>query len=99
MSATLQDQKLTELEFRSGVVKEQSPLLASGYWSDADKIRFRFGRAELMGGWQRVVVASESSKIFGVPRYLSSVRNKLGQDAACIPTHNALFSSELATFY
>jgi hypothetical protein len=99
MSATLQDQTLTELEFRAGVVKEQSPLLASGYWADADKVRFRFGRPELMGGWQRAISESESDKIFGVPRYLSSVRNKLGQAAAFIATQAGLFSSELSTFY
>ena len=99
MSATLQDQKLTELEFKAGVVKEQSPLLASGYWSDADKVRFRFGRPELMGGWQRVVADSESDKIYGIPRELITLRNKLGQAAALIATTNGLFSSELSTFY
>jgi hypothetical protein len=99
MSATLQDQKLTELEFRSGVVKEQSPLLASGYWSDADKVRFRFGRAELMGGWQRAVDPSQASKITGIPRYLTAVRSRRGQPAAIIATHTGLFSSELSTFF
>ena len=99
MSVTLQDQKLTELEFRVGVIKEKTKLDASSYWTDADKIRFRFGRPELMGGWQRVVDPSQNSKIFGVPRYLTSVRNKLGQAAAFIATNIGLFSTELSTFY
>lgn len=99
MSATLQDQKLTEINFKSGVVKEQTPLNASGYWSDADKIRFRFGRPELMGGWQRAVDPSQASKIFGVPRELASVRNQQGEAAAFIATNIGLFSSELSTFY
>lgn len=99
MSITFQDQKLTELQFQVGVIKEKTQLDASGYWTDADKIRFRFGRPELMGGWQRVVDQSQASRIFGTPRYLTSVRNKLGQAAAFIATNIGLFSTELSTFY
>lgn len=99
MSATFQDQNLTELNFQVGVVKEKTRLDANGFWTDADKIRFRFGRPELIGGWQRVVDPSEASKIFGVPRALTSVRNRLGQPAAVIGTDQGLFSSELSTFY
>jgi hypothetical protein len=99
MSAALQDQQLRELGFRAGVVKEKTQLDATGFWTDADKVRFRHGRPELMGGWQRAVDVSQDPKIFGVPRYLTSVRNKLGQAAAFIATHNGLFSSELSTFY
>jgi hypothetical protein len=99
MSATLQDQKLTEINFKAGVVKEQTPLNASGYWSDADKIRFRFNRPELMGGWQRVVDPTQECLIYGVPRSIITVRNKLGERAALIATNIGLFSSELSTFY
>ena len=99
MSVTFQDQRLTELNFSVGVVKEKTQLDAGGFWTEADKIRFRFGRPELMGGWQRVVDPSQAFKIFGVPRVLTSVRNRLGQAAAVIGTHQGLFSSELSTFY
>lgn len=99
MSVTLQDQQLRELEFKVGVVKEKTQLDAGGFWTDADKVRFRYGRPELMGGWQRAIDASQDPKIFGVPRYLTSVRNRLGQAAVFIATHNGLFSSELSTFY
>lgn len=99
MSATMQDQQLRQLDFRVGVVKEKTQLDATGFWTDADKIRFRFGRPELMGGWRRAIDASQDPKIFGVPRLLTSVRNRLGQAAAFIATNNGLFSSELSTFY
>jgi hypothetical protein len=99
MSATFQDQKLTELNFQVGVVKEKTQLDAGGFWTDADKIRFRYGRPELMGGWQRVIDSSQDSKIFGVPRYLTSIRSRGGQPAAVIATNVGLFSSELSTFY
>ena len=60
MSATLQDQKLTDLKFAVGVIKEKTELDATGYWTDADKIRFRFGRPELMGGWQNNIDSSQA---------------------------------------
>ena len=99
MSASLQDQKLTELNFKVGVYKEKTQLDATSYWTDADKIRFRFGRPELMGGWQRVTDPSQNDKIFGVPRLLDTVRNPLGETAAFIATNQGAFSSELSTFY
>lgn len=99
MSATFQDQKLTELNFNVGVVKEKTRLDAGGFWTDADKIRFRYGRPELIGGWQLAVDPSQANKIFGVPRAIASVRNRVGQAAAVIGTNAGLFSSELSTFY
>lgn len=99
MSQSLQSQDLKELQFRVGIVKERTELDATGYWTDADKIRFRFGRPELMGGWIRAVDTSQANKIYGVPRLLETLRNKLGQSAALIATNVGLFSSELSTFY
>jgi len=99
MSASLQDQRLTDLNFEVGIVKEKTPLDATAFWTDADKIRFRFGRPELMGGWRRIIDPSQDGKIFGVPRYLTTVRNRLGQAAAFIATNSGAFSSELSTFF
>lgn len=99
MSQSLQSQDLKELQFKVGVVKERTELDATGYWTDADKIRFRFGRPELMGGWVRAIDPSQANKIYGVPRLLETLRNRLGQAAALIATNVGLFSSELSTFY
>ena len=99
MSQSFQSQDLKELQFKVGVVKERTELDAAGYWTDADKIRFRFGRPELMGGWVRAIDTSQASKIYGVPRLLETLRNKFGQPAALIATNVGLFSSELSTFY
>jgi hypothetical protein len=99
MSASFHSQELKELQFKAGVVKERTELDATGYWTDADKIRFRFGRPELMGGWVRAVDTSQANKIYGTPRLLETLRNKLGQSAALIATNVGLFSSELSTFY
>lgn len=99
MSASFHSQELKELQFKAGVVKERTELDAASYWTDADKIRFRFGRPELMGGWLRAVDLSQAGKIYGVPRLLETLRNRLGQAAALIATNVGLFSSDLSTFY
>jgi hypothetical protein len=99
MSATFQDQKLTELNFDVGVVKEKTRLDAGGFWTDADKIRFRYGRPELLGGWQLAVDPSQAGKIFGTARDLASVRSRQGIATAVIGTDAGLFSSELSSFY
>jgi hypothetical protein len=99
MSQAFHSQELKELQFKVGVVKERTELDATGYWTDADKIRFRFGRPELMGGWVRAVATSEANKIYGTPRLLKTLRNRLGQDVAFIATNVGLFSSNLSTFY
>lgn len=93
----MQDQRLTNVNFQSGVYKELTPKAAEGFWVDADKIRFRFGKAELMGGWQAVLVSAESSKILGQPRTLNTVRSLDGVRAAVVATHVGLFSSDLSS--
>jgi len=42
---------LQKLQFKSGIVKEITTLSGKGGWFDGDKIRFRFGFPEKIGGW------------------------------------------------
>lgn len=95
----MQDQILTELTFEPGVVTEQTPLSPPNLWTSADKIRFRFGKAELMGGWQNVTTAAQSAFLIGQPRLIDNVRSLTGIRAAVIGTHVGLFSSNLSTYY
>ena len=44
---------LSKLQFRPGVNKENTSYSNEGGWSDSDKIRFRFGFPEKIGGWTR----------------------------------------------
>ena len=44
---------LSKLQFRPGVNKENTTYSNEGGWSDSDKIRFRFGFPEKIGGWTR----------------------------------------------
>ena len=49
---------LTKLQFRPGINRETTSYTNEGGWFDGDKIRFRFGVPEKIGGWER---ATEST--------------------------------------
>ena len=44
---------LTKLQFRPGINREVTSYSNEGGWRDCDKIRFRFGYPEKIGGWQK----------------------------------------------
>tara|TARA_S200002703_G_scaffold158239_2_gene168084 strand:- start:1100 stop:2977 length:1878 start_codon:yes stop_codon:yes gene_type:complete len=44
---------LTKLQFRPGVNQEITSYSNEGGWRDCDKIRFRFGYPEKIGGWEK----------------------------------------------
>lgn len=55
---------LTKLQFRPGVNRETTSYTNEGGWFDCDKIRFRSGTPEKIGGWQKK----------GTKSYLGSAR-------------------------
>jgi hypothetical protein len=57
---------LTKLQFRPGVNRETTSYTNEGGWFDGDKIRFRFGLPEKIGGW----VKRSSSSFLGTCRAL-----------------------------
>ena len=44
---------LTKLQFRPGINKETTSYSNEGGWYECDKVRFRFGVPEKIGGWER----------------------------------------------
>jgi hypothetical protein len=44
---------ITSLKFRPGINKETTSYSNKGGWNDCDKIRFRFGYPEKIGGWEK----------------------------------------------
>lgn len=99
MSGTLQDQKLTTIGLRPGVVKEQSAKAAESYWIDADKVRFRFAKPELMGGWLNVTLPAKTSALWGTPRLIETVRALDTTRAAVVGTNVGIWSSDLSDYY
>lgn len=57
---------LIELEILPGVLTERTERGAKGRWSDGNRIRFRQGLPEKLGGWQASTIAGDP--IQGVPR-------------------------------
>jgi len=45
---------LSKLQFRPGINRETTDYTNSGGWVDGDKIRFRFGLPESIGGWEKL---------------------------------------------
>ena len=57
---------LSPIQFRPGIVREMTDYSNTGGWYDCDKVRFRSGCPEKIGGWQAVV----STPFAGVCRHL-----------------------------
>jgi len=55
---------LIKYSFRPGVDRTGTRYTAEGTWYETDKVRFRFGYAEIIGGWQ----AASQATVRGVPR-------------------------------
>jgi len=45
---------LQKILFKPGVNKENTRYTTEGGWYECDKIRFRQGNPEILGGWQRI---------------------------------------------
>lgn len=56
--------QFTKLQFAPGIDRETTAYTAEGGWYDGDKIRFRAGLPETIGGWQKTT----SSAMLGTPR-------------------------------
>jgi Beta barrel domain of bacteriophage endosialidase. len=57
---------LTKLQFRPGINKETTSFANEGGWFDCDKVRFRFGTPEKIGGW----IKRSGSSFLGTARAL-----------------------------
>lgn len=55
-----------KLQFKSGVNRENTRYAAEGQWYETDKVRFRRGLPQKIGGWQRI----SSDTYLGVARSL-----------------------------
>ena len=74
---------LTKLQFRPGINREVTPYTNEGGWIDGDKIRFRAGSPETIGGWVR----QSASQFLGVARGLINWTTLTGSNLIGIGTH------------
>ena len=81
---------LSKLQFRSGVNQEITSYSNEGGWRDCDKIRFRFGYPEKMGGWEKYT----SSTYLGSARALHNWIALDGSNYLGIGTHLKYYIEE-----
>ena len=74
---------LTKLQFRPGVATDITSYSNEGSWVDCDKIRFRFGYPEKIGGWKSI--SSETYE--GTARALINFVTTDSSDLMGIGTH------------
>jgi hypothetical protein len=74
---------LQKLQFTPGVQHDGSRYSSSGSWSDADKVRFRAGAPEKIGGWQPSVL----QQFQGTCRQLFAFSDLAGSYYLGIGTH------------
>ncbi len=65
---------LAKLQFKPGINKETTSYSNEGGWNDCDKIRFRFGYPEKIGGWEKL----SNNTYLGTPRTLHTWTNLAG---------------------
>ena len=61
---------LTKLQFQPGINRESTSYSNEGGWYDMDKVRFRMGYPEKLGGWTKI----GSNSFLGSCRALHSWR-------------------------
>tara|TARA_R100001224_G_scaffold111664_1_gene92223 strand:+ start:1622 stop:3520 length:1899 start_codon:yes stop_codon:yes gene_type:complete len=85
---------LTKLNFKPGINKEETDYSNEGGWVDGDKIRFRKGRAEKIGGWEKY----SSDTLIGSARALHSWISLGGAKYLGIGTTNKYYIEEGGTY-
>ena len=86
---------LHKLQFQPGVNKEGTEYSAGSSWFDSDKIRFRKGRPEKIGGWEKF----STSAFLGVSRSIHDWSNLAFTKFLGIGTHLKLYVAEGTSFY
>lgn len=87
------------ININPGVVRETSRKAAEGYWFDADKIRFRYGRPEKMGGWVNVNGTNTSLYFEGVARAIHNWNANDGSQYTALGTHTHLYLWQNGGYY
>ena len=64
--------QISAFNFKPGIYRELTQKAAEGSWWDSDKVRFKYGKCEVIGGWTNVGVSAQTEQFHGVPRALRS---------------------------
>ena len=81
---------ITSLKFRPGINKETTSYSNKGGWNDCDKIRFRFGFPEKLGGWEKYATTT----FLGTARTLHAWANLEGNKYLGLGTERKFYIEE-----
>lgn len=93
------DQPLVELKIQPGIFRDQAPLAAGPFWWDADKVRFRLGKPESIGGWQRVAIQPNTFYQMGITRALLTWTTLMGKKWIAGGSNVGLFLTDGDTYF
>ena len=85
---------LTKFVFKPGINKEGTNYSNEGGWCDADKVRFRKGRPEKIGGWEK----NSTNSFIGTCRKIHVYRAADQALYNLLGTHKKLYVQEGTTF-
>ena len=85
---------LSKLNFKPGINKEETDYSNEGGWVDGDKIRFRKGKVEKIGGWEKL----SPNELIGSARALHSWISLGGNKYLGIGTTNKYYIEEGGTY-
>lgn len=95
----MNDQELKELQIKPGIFRDQTQLDAAPFWYDCDKVRFRLGKPESFGGWQRISPPPSSYYDFGVIRAIQTWTTLMGKKWIGVGSHVGLFLNDGGSYF
>ena len=86
---------ITKVQFKPGIRREGTSFAEEGHWYDCDKIRFRNGRPEKIGGWTTYTAATFK----GVVRVMHNWSLLDGKDCLALGTSKKFYIEYSGTIY
>lgn len=95
----LESPQLVKLTIKPGVNRETTRYGAEGTWYDTDKVRFRYGMPEKIGGWQNVNGSGDTLTFQGLARALLNWPSNDGTLYTAIGTESHLYLWSGGSYY
>jgi hypothetical protein len=86
---------ITKFEFKPGINREATSYASEGGWYDCDKIRFRAGRPEVIGGWE----LATAQRFVGVCRVMHNWTLIDSKDCLALGTNKKFYIENGNTLY
>ena len=87
--------QLQKLVFQPGLSREGTNYSAEGFWWDCDRVRFRNGMPESVGGWTKF----SDTQFLGTARKMLNWQTLLGADLLALATSKKLYIENGGGFY